>query len=61
MCCLSHLVSCYFLCTCVLLQVKSILKASAAEGVGRSAVGAMEKVKAASEEALADIAKAEQR
>jgi len=43
------------------LQVKSVLKASEAEGVGKKAVGAMDKVKAASEEALADIAKAEER
>eukprot|EP00903_Cladosiphon_okamuranus_P015046 g13919.t2 len=42
-------------------QVKATLKSSAAEGVGKSAVGALDKVKAASEEALADITKAEQR
>lgn len=38
-----------------------MLKAAVAEGVGKNAAGAMEKVKAASEEAMADIAKAEQR
>ncbi|CAM9517584.1 unnamed protein product [Ectocarpus sp. 8 AP-2014] len=42
-------------------QVKSVVKASVAEGVGQKAVGADEKVKKASEEALADIAKATQR
>lgn len=46
-----------FLCE----QVKSVMKASVAEGVGQKAVGADEKVKKASEEALADIAKATQR
>lgn len=43
------------------LQVKAIMKAAEAEGVGKNAIGAMEKVKAASQEAMADIAKAEQR
>lgn len=46
------------MCTC---QVKSVLKASVAEGVGKNAKGAADKIAAASEEALADIAKATQR
>lgn len=38
-----------------------MLKASVAEGVGKNAKGAAEKIAVASEEALADIAKATQR
>ena len=44
-----------------LSQVKTILKAAAAEGVGESASGASDKIQEAADAALADIAKASER
>lgn len=42
-------------------QVKTLLKAAAAEGVGENASGASDKIQEAADAALADIAKASER
>eukprot|EP00904_Undaria_pinnatifida_P011109 jgi/Undpi1/7128/HiC_scaffold_22.g09602.m1 len=43
------------------VQVKTVLKAAAAEGVGENAIGASDKIQEAADAALADIAKAAER
>lgn len=49
-------------CFCnTMWQVKTVLKAAAAEGVGENAIGASDKIQEAADAALADIAKAAER